>query len=288
MSKHFIINPSIESVGEESILISEIRKVELRHNLADSQEQKNKQLLEQEDTLKHVQNRVIIKINVQFKNTHKFEDGNVIRLERGFNNFNRRESEPVNGIVIDAEHIPTNSEILISHNALHDSNRIFGYKQSSETSDIRYFSIPEIDCFAWRENINSKWEPCKGFDFALRVFEPYKGLLTGVDSKLIPNVLYVISGDLNGNVVRTVKAADYQVIYQSENGREQSLIRFRPFGDKENNREQEAICILHDVTDKVNNGELLVGFDIKDCHKLELPINGKTTVAKLKFKTAND
>ncbi len=41
-----------------------------------------------------------------------------------------------------------------------------------------------------------------------------------------------------GKVVATLKAVDYEVIFQDTNGRENRIIRFRPFGDPKTKREE--------------------------------------------------
>ena len=65
-------------------------------------------------------NRVIIKVDLESKNSHTFKDGTKIRLERIYDNFNMRYVKPVNGIVVNAKDIPEGAEILIHHNATHD------------------------------------------------------------------------------------------------------------------------------------------------------------------------
>lgn len=212
--------------------------------------------------LKYVQGRVICQVDLEGKNTHQFADGTKIRLERDYNNFNRRETQPVNGIVISAENIPEGSEILISHNALHDSNRLFNYTPlsgSAQASDIKYYSIPEEDCFAWRDN-DGTLKPMKNFEFALRVFKPYVGRISFVSPVLMKDVLYITTGKLKNNVCHTLKSSDYEVIYQELDGREGRLIRLRHSEDSDFNRE-EITATSHTLTDQVNKGELIIGLE---------------------------
>lgn len=220
-------------------------------------------------SLKHTKGRVVIEIDLEFKNSHKFSDGTVIRLERDYENFNKRETQPVNAIVISAEHIPVGSEILISHNALHEVNLINDYKKLSgkqQASGIRYYSLPETDCFAWR---NSQGELCpmKNFAFALRVFEPYKGVLQGIEPQLIKNVLYITTGEFSGNVCHVLKASDYEIVFQGQNGREERIVRCRHFEDDYNERE-EIVAVDHELTDKLNNGGILIGLTPTDCKNI--------------------
>lgn len=212
-------------------------------------------------SLNFVHGKVIIEIDLQAKNSHTFSDGTKIRLERQYENFNRRETEPVNAVVVSAENIPTGSQILIHPNSIHDTNKIFNHEQLSGTyegSDIKYYSIPEDQCFLWLDG-NNVWQPIFPFETALRVYEPYCGPLVGIEPKLIKNTLFVTSGLLKGEIVRTIVAVDYEVIFQGTNGQEQRIIRFRPFGDEKAKREEEAIAIDNHLTKKYYTGELLVG-----------------------------
>lgn len=226
--------------------------------------------------LKSVSGRIVVSVDLQLKNSHKFSDGTTIRIERQFDNFNKRETEPANAIVIDAEHIPAGAEILINHNSTHDVNRIFDYKNLSGeeiASDIKYYSLPESECFLWRMG-DGEWNPIPPFETALRVFKPYTGLLSGIEPTKVIDTLFVTSGDLNGKVVKTLKASDYECVFQENNGRERRIIRFRPYGDEKSNREPEAIAILNEATEKVNHGQYIVGLTPSDAK----PINQLTHV----------
>jgi hypothetical protein len=222
-------------------------------------------------TLKHIEGRIVVSVDHESKNSHKFSDGTVIRLERDYNNLNRRETQPTNAVVISGANIPKGSEILIHHNAPSDTNRIHNYSKLSgkETgSDIKHYSIPEEQCFLWRDE-NNVWQPIFPYQTALRVFRPYKGVLEGISPTCLKNTLYVTSGGLKGKVVSTIEAVDYVIVFQGINGTEEQIIRFRPNGDEKTNREEEAVAILNDITNKVNNGEYLVGITTKDAKPIK-------------------
>lgn len=216
-------------------------------------------------SLKHVEGKVIIEIDIESKNWHTFANGLKIRLERQYENLNRRITEPVNATVISAKDIPAGVEILIHPNAIIESNRIYNYKKlTGENADIQYYSIREDQCFLWRDE-DDNWQPLPPYETALRIFKPYEGILLGIEPTLIKDVLYVTSGELKGKCVHTLKSCDYEVVFQDVTGREGRIIRFRPNGDEKHKREPEAVAISHEITDKVNEGMYYVGLTKSDC-----------------------
>ena len=214
------------------------------------------------------ENRVIIKVDLESKNSHTFKDGTKIKLERVYDNFNMRYVKPVNAEVVDAKNIPTGAEILIHHNATHDTYKIFNYQRptAEASSDIQYFSIPIEECFMWRKEKGSSWNPLNNFVTGLRIFSEYKGPLEGIPHSLLKNKIYITSGELTGNVVTTVISSDYEIIYQNDDGTEGRIIRLIYYND--GNDRNEIIAIEHELTEKVINGELLVGYNVSDATKL--------------------
>lgn len=265
--KHFLFNPYKGESDKETI--DEIR-ASGETTLKDWDEKissTRKSKISQEDNLNHVHDRVVVKVDMDSKNSYQFSNGVQIRLERKFNEFNRRITEPINCIIISGEGLLKGGEMLVDHNAFHESNRINDYKNSFENDEsdkVRYFSVPIYECYAWRKP-SGEWMPMPTFEFGLRVFKPYGGLIQGMPPTQLKDTLYVTTGELKGNVVKTVVAADYCIIFQGDNGREDYLIRFRPDGDDSQKMEPEAIAILHDETDKVISGEYLVGYSETDC-----------------------
>lgn len=214
-------------------------------------------------------NRVIIKVDLESKNSHTFKDGTKIKLERVYDNFNMRYVKPVNAEVVNAADIPAGAEILIHHNATHDTYKIFNYQRptAEASSDMQYFSIPIEECFMWRNEKGSTWNALNNFITGLRVFQPYKGFLEGVAPTLVKDKIYVTSGELSGNVVGTVISSDYEIIYQDDDGTEGKIIRIRYY--PEGNDRNEVISIEHEMTNKVRNGDLLVGYNVSDAKKLD-------------------
>ena len=267
--KHFIVDPSKYALSKEDIQDIEIGRVSKYTSNQKQKDRINETVAQSKCNLKHIEGRVIVSVDTQAKNWHTFQDGTKIRRERQFNEFNRRITEPVNAIVISADKVPSGSEILISHNAIHESNRIFDYTPISgvfEASDIKYYSLHETDCFAWRDE-KEQLRPMKNFCFALRVFKPYSGLMLGIEPTLVEGVLYITTGEFKGNVAHVLKAADYEIIFQGKDGREERVIRCRHFEDEYNEKE-ELVAIAHDLTDKVISGKLLIGLSTKDANKI--------------------
>lgn len=219
--------------------------------------------------LKAPSNRVIIKVDLESKNSHTFKDGTKIKLERVYDNFNMRYVKPVNAEVVDAEDIPAGAEILIHHNATHDTYKIFNYQRptTEASSDIQYFSIPIEECFMWREGKGSIWNALNNFVTALRIFKPYKGMLQGIEPEVMNNKLYITSGELKGRAVNTVISSDYEIIYQNDDGTEGRIIRLRYFPD--GNDRNEIIAINDNMTELVESGELLVGYNKSDAKQLK-------------------
>lgn len=219
------------------------------------------------------QGRVVCSVDLDFKNNHSFASGLVIRHERQWNNLNKRETEPVNAIVISSEndHIPAGAEILIHHNAAHPVAMITNHKQLSGTDvadSVKEFSIPETQCYLWRMAGTDKWKPLPGFATALRVFQPVKTQFYGIAPNLLKNTLYITSGELDGRVVRTLKACDYEVIFRNERGVEERVIRCRHFENERSERE-EIIAIDHKLTKLVANGEYYVGISVTDAKPIK-------------------
>ena len=219
--------------------------------------------------LKAPSNRVIIKVDLESKNSHTFKDGTKIKLERVYDNFNMRYVKPVNAEVVDAKDIPAGAEILIHHNATHDTYKIFNYQRptTEASSDIQYFSIPIEECFMWREGKGSIWNALNNFVTALRIFKPYKGMLQGIEPEVMNNKLYITSGELKGRAVNTVISSDYEIIYQNDDGTEGRIIRLRYFPD--GNDRNEIIAINDNMTELVESGELLVGYNKLDAKQLK-------------------
>lgn len=224
--------------------------------------------------LKVPKGRVLLRVDTDFKNNYNIigENGKevTLRLERNVENLNMREVAPVEGICLYSDYIPENAIVAVNHNSFHPTNEVFDHSQLSGeeiASGIKIYSVPEVECYLWRKPNNSEWQPLKGFAIGLRVFEPYMGALEGIEPTLIKDTLYVKTGIFKGKVVRTVKAADYEMVIRGTSGREERIIRFRNF-EQYNDRE-EVLYVEPELTAKVKNGLLLVGLTNKNCCKLE-------------------
>ena len=221
--------------------------------------------------LKNVEGRIVVKADKDGKNWHTFSDGKKIRLERDYNNLDYKYTKQVLGEVVSADDVPTGAMLLFHHNCIHPVNQILNHsKLSGEeiTSGVEIFSFSTDECYLWKMPGDKEWKPLKGFATALRVFEPYLGVLHNIPHKKIENILYLTSGNLKGNVCHTLKACDMPIIFNNDEGIEETIIRCRHFEDEEHERE-EIVAINHDLTKKVENGSLYVGVTEKDCKPIK-------------------
>lgn len=219
--------------------------------------------------LKSSQGRIVISIDTESKNSHTFSNGTKIRLERNWNNFNLRYVNPCNAIVLASDNMPIGSEILVQYNAIQETFRVYNYKPLSGTeiaTNIQYYSIPSEMAYAYLDG--KEWKPIKPYAFGLRVFRPYNGILEGIEPTLSKDTLYIYTGELAGNVVKTVKAADYCIVYQGINGREGNIIVFKHYENEDNDLE-EVLCIMDEQTAQVRKGQLLVGIEKSDAKPIK-------------------
>lgn len=211
--------------------------------------------------------RLFVRVDLNYKNSHAFTGGETISLKRDNDNFNRRETQPVNGIVIHSAIIPSGAEVLMHHNSTHPTYEIFDFKELDGeyiAGTERYFSIPETECFAWRIGDN-EWNPAPGFELGLRIFQPYEGAISGILPKQIKNKLYITSGDYKGKVAMTKGNCDYQIVFQNLSGREDSIIRLRNFPNDPTHIRNEIVAIDHETTDRIINGDFLIGLSPTNC-----------------------
>jgi len=226
--------------------------------------------------MKHVKGRVVVRVDPEQKNFYTFSNGMTIRLERDFDNLDRKYTQQVMGICVDGGNIPKDALILFHHNSLHETYQVLNHSSLSGddiATGIKIFSIMERDVFFWKMPDEETWNPTPSFATALRVFKPYEGIMLGVEPQIIKDVLFVTSGELKGKVVKTLKSCDYQITFRNEMGVDEEMIRFRPNGDDE--REPEAIAIMNDLTKQLKQGKLLVGITVKDAKPLNevVPVN---------------
>lgn len=219
--------------------------------------------------LKAAAGRVIVKVKMDEKDSYTFQSGLKIAIQRNTENFDRKYTSITQGEVVDSKCIPEGATVYFHHNGSHENNHIYNYKNLNSqdiANEIRYFSIPEGECFLYRVG-EGELLPLKGFATALRVFKPYKGILQGIESSLLKNVLYLTSGTLKGKVCHTLKACDYQLTVLVD-GRDRNIIRVRDAGQVEEQRE-ELIALNHTYTRQVKDGGLYVGLTTSDCKPLK-------------------
>lgn len=258
--KHFIVSPDIKSLSKGTIQQIESEKISTSETFWKQREDEARSAFLKDCKLKHVDGRVLVKMDIESKNYYTFANGTRIRRERKFNNFNFREVNPSNGFVVSADNIPVGAEVLIDYTAVHDSYKIFDYDSGS--SDIEFYSVRECDCYAWRIE-GGQWEPAKNCEFALRVYKPYEGRISFITPELIKDSLFITTGKYSGYICQMLKGSDYQIVFTDENGKEGNLIRVR-HSDLEEMEFDEIVAINQDLTDLYNDDKLLVGLTPDD------------------------
>ena len=197
--------------------------------------------------------KIIVEVDLESKNSHTFQDGTKIRLERGYDNFNGRYTNPVNGVLVDGMGLKPGTPVVMHHNTVHDTHKVFAVRNKPLCGT---YSVPIEECYLYFED---KWKPFPHFSLALRLFEPYNGPIQGIQPTLIKNKLYITHGDYAGSVMAVLKSSDYEVIFQDLDGKENRVIRVRNSGERD-----EMIAIDHDATKKVMEYKLLVGLTPND------------------------
>lgn len=211
--------------------------------------------------LQHVKGRVIIKVDKEQKNFYTFSNGQTIRVERKYDNLDRSYTQQVLGVVISAEHIPTDALVLFHFNSAHDSNLITNHNNLSGeevASGVQLYSITEQECFLWKMVEDEEWQPTKGFAIAERVYKPYEGRLVGLTPKLIKDTLFIKTGEYKGQIVRTLNACDYNIKFRNEKGVDEHIVRCRHFENEEHIRE-EIIAIDEELTEQLYAGKIWIG-----------------------------
>ncbi len=277
MTKHFIVNPKANPLSKEAIEQIAADKAEVYLKGAINQKEKNEQAIDvSNDHLKHAPGRVVIKCDTNYKENETLSSGLVLGRPRDWNQFDMKIKNPTQAIVISAEYIPKGAIVLIGHTTIHDTNRIFNYKEVSG-SDVNYYSIPENQVFLWRMG-NEEWKTIFPFETALKIWKPYKGFLVAVEPTFLKDTLFVTSGELKWKAVKTVKSSDYVVTYREPStGKERKLLRFRPFGNEKEHREPEAIGEAEDITQAILNDEYLIGIELSDAKKCSEYLGWATT-----------
>lgn len=255
----------------DKTILSVGKRKEAAVKVVDNSELKVKSKSKQFPNLKAPKGRCIISVDMDYKNSHQLTEGVKIRLERDVENLNKRYTAAVNATIMYAENIPIGAEVIINHNATHDTNRIFELEDLDGdiiASEIRYFSIPEMDCYIYREENDEEWKPCKNFALGLRVFEPYTGIIIGGKHKELKNFIYITSNcELKGQVVKTLHASLYEMVFNDRNFREKRLIRIRHSQDPNFQREEVEFA-MPEMTKMVEKGELYIGLNADEAKKL--------------------
>jgi hypothetical protein len=215
-------------------------------------------------------NRVLIAVDLKYKDRVSLgESGVILERPRNYDDLNHRVTQTSQGWVINSDYLESGSEVLVSHNSFHETNKLFTFDNEISLQSIGVFSIPKTECYVYRVN-NGKWKACEGFLLGLKVFEPYNGILEGIEPKEIKRTFFVTTdGYLKHKVVDTVNAAILPIIANDENYNEIIINRIRHYPNDPYNVREEVLAINNEKTNKVLKGELLIGNNNKDCQKYD-------------------
>jgi hypothetical protein len=268
MNKKYIVIGGIKESSQEAIQeVNDFRSGILLH-IDKEREFINRSKSAEKIDIKPLPGCYIVSVDTKEKDTHTFEGGLKIHLERGYNNLDVKHTIQVKGTVVSGENIPIGALVLFHPNAIHDTyklNNTSSLSGESEVSSVSLYAIPEGQIFLWKTDA-TYWQPTKNFFLAYRVFEPYKGLIQNIEPKKIKDVLYVLTGEYAGKIVGTLKACDYEVIFNDTDGRERTVIRARHFENELHDRE-EIMTIRRDLTKRYDSGELLIGINASSAKK---------------------
>lgn len=270
--KYFVINNKINSLPEKAVKEIEVKKNKRTGEIHKAQlKNSSNYTTNTVCKLKHVPDKVLIKVDVEQKNFFTFSNGQTIRVERKYDNLDRSYTQQTLGVVVSAENIPTDALVLFHFNNAHDSNLVTDYTQLSGdeiAAGIKIYSVSESSCFLWKMVGEEEWQPTYGFAIAERVYKPYEGRLAGITPKLLKNTLFIKTGELKGKIVRTLNACDYNILFRNEKGVDEHIIRCRHFENEDHIRE-EIIAIDEELTEQLYAGKLWVGTHPNNAKKLE-------------------
>lgn len=207
--------------------------------------------------IKATSRNVVVEVEMDNKEKYTFSNGTTIRIQKGFG-YDLRKEWPTFGKIIDGGGLPKDALVLIHHNSTHESFKIPNIFDDEGNRINNLYSISSDMVFCFREE-NKSWQPTTDFLITLRMYREYKGILLDIKPTKIPQMLYVVSGildgkDLSGKVIITSKYADYEVIF-FEDGREQSLIRTRV---------REVMGVSNELTNEVHSGKVLIGNNLEN------------------------
>ena len=96
MGKHFLTNTKIEKLDSKEIEAIQKEKSTILYESRASLDNLAQEVLHEDDQIKCVPDKVIVKVDNNSKDYHTFEDGTKIARLRRFNNLNFRETNPEN------------------------------------------------------------------------------------------------------------------------------------------------------------------------------------------------
>lgn len=81
--------------------------------------------------------------------------------------------------------------------------------------------------------------------------------------------MLALTGEFKNKIIKTVRGADYQIVFQGDDNREASIIRFRSLPQDDSYDKEEVLYVDNYLTEDYFKGKLLAGFEINDAKYFE-------------------
>ena len=121
----------LKNVSQETI---DVKRKDFKEELKERNEL-IQSLVKKYSYLHPPKHRVIMAVDLWYKNRVALGDsGVVLERPREYDEFNRRLTQPIQGVIINGKNLPSGAEILVHHNSFDETNKLFkGFKLSPVT-----------------------------------------------------------------------------------------------------------------------------------------------------------
>jgi len=201
-------------------------------------------------------NRVLVKVPMDLKEFYQLADDVKLFWPRWINNFDGREDNPVNGVVVNGEGLEEGVEVLLEHNATHESNEIFDSDYPLEPN-FKLFSVAVTEVLLWRYKYDKEdklkgWQLYRNVMIVSNLFIHRKSIII-LEPEQIKNRVFVLRGQYENKALIVAKAVAYTIVYQEANGRDAQITIMK---DTESIDVPVILGVDEGLTEKVLCGEV--------------------------------